>query len=207
MKISLDVTRLNRAVKNTRQALNTMKEKNEKLTKNFVKNAEENLRYIAVTEIDKFYEDYEPHSYDRTFDLYNAYRISVTPEEWRIDFDSSFMQEWHRVDEQDPEYIFENSFMRGWHGGAISGMGHPNPGIPYWRLPNKKIETATGGYIKTFSETSPWVFSLMSPSPYKQIARKSNLYMKIETEKYKITYNENIDKFLRQAKWNLERIK
>lgn len=207
MRIELDINRLEKAVRNTKKALDEMKNKNEKLTKNFVKTATENLNYIAVSAIDKFYEDYEPHSYDRTFDLYNTYRIKVTEDEWNIDFDPSWMENWHRVDDEDPEYIFENSFIHGWHGGAIAGMGHPNPGTPYWRLRNISIPTATGGEIKAFSSTSPWVPSLMSPSPYKEIVRKSNLYMRLETSKYYETYNENINKFLRQAKWNLERIR
>lgn len=208
MRVELDISRLKKSVQRTRDALALMQEKNEKCTKQFITEATDNLNYIARSAIDKFYEDYEPNSYDRTFDLYNTYKIKVTADDWTIDFDSDFMEGMHRVDNQDPEYIFENSFIRGWHGGAISGAGHPNPGTPYWRFPDVIMQTRDYGTFLTFSENSPWFSpSLKSPSPYKEIVRKSNLYMKLETAKYHAEINENLEKFRRQMIWNLERIR
>ena len=206
MKLELDIKRLRKEVKRTRNSLKDLEEQNKKLTQKFVKEAKENLSYIASTAIDKFYEDYEPHFYSRTYDLYNTYRIKVDENEWSIDFDSSWMENWHRVDAQDPEYIFENSFIHGWHGGAISGEGHPNPGVPHWRIPDV-IVTDGEGLRAVFSDQSRWVPSLMSPSPYKEIVRKSNLYMKLETEKYHAMYNQNVEKFQRQMSRNLGRIR
>lgn len=208
MRIELDTKKLKRAIERSKNDIQSMKTKNEKLTTKFISKATDNLKYIASTSIDKFYEDYEPHFYQRTYDLYNTYRISVTEDEWKIDFDSSWMMNWHRVDEQDPEYIFENSFIRGWHGGALSGEGHPNPGVPYWRKPDVFVPTATGGSLLMFSHQSPWLSpALKSPSPYEEIVRKSNLYMELEIAKYHESYNENLDEMQRKVIRNLERIR
>lgn len=214
MQIELDISRLNKAVRNSKKALEDMKDKNEKLTKKFIREATENLNYISSSAIDKFYEDYIPNIYERTYDLYNTYKVTVTEDDWNIDFDPSFMKEWHRVDDQDPTYIFENSFIRGWHGGAISGEGHPNPGTPYWREPeptNKMAQRGDSmvflGVLWIFTKESRWMPSLMSPSPYKEIVRKSKLYMDLETAKYHAAFNQNIEKFQKQVRWNLERIR
>lgn len=208
MRIELDIGNLKENVAKTRKALEKMKVKNDKLTKSFISESSEELNYIAKSAIDKFYESYEPLMYERTYDLYHTYRITVTENEWSIDFDPSFMEEWHRVDAKDPTYIFENSFIRGWHGGAISGEGHPNPGVPYWREPINFIEGAFGGKLWYFTQDSPWHSpSLMSPSPYKEIVRKSNVYMKVKIARYHSEYNANVDKFRQQMIRNLERIR
>lgn len=207
MRIELDISRVKKSVEKMRKAEQVLQETNQKLTNKFITQATENLNYIARTAIDKFYEDYEPHWYNRTYDLYNMYRVKVTEDEWSVDFDSTWSETWHRVDAQDPEYIFENSLVRGWHGGAISGEGHPNPGTPYWRLPDDFLPLDEDWILPLFSQSSPWVFALRSPSPYEEIVRKSNVYMRLETAKYYQTYNDNIDKFYRSAKYHLERIK
>ena len=205
MQLELDLKRLRKSVQQTRTAMDNMKKENDKLTEKFIRKAKENLKYIATTAIDKFYEDYEPHFYERTWELYNTYKITVTEDDWSIDFDSSWMGDTHRAE---PEFIFENSFIRGWHGGGTSGDDHPEPGVPYWRWPDVTIYTEYGGKIKAFSHESPWFTpALRSPSPYKEIVRKSNLYMDLEIAKYYEAYNRNVDKFQRQARWNLERIK
>ena len=102
MKIELDTTRLKKAVEQTRKSLDLTEEKNNKLTKKFISKATDNLKYIASSAIDKFYEDYEPHFYDRTYDLYNMYRVTVTEDEWHIDFDPAWSESWHRVDSKTP---------------------------------------------------------------------------------------------------------
>lgn len=205
MKLELNLKELKQSVRKSRIALENMQTENDKLTAKFIRKATDNLKYIAVTSIDKFYEDYEPHFYERTWELYNAYKVTVTEDSWSVDFNPEWIGDTHRVD---PEFIFENSFIQGWHGGGTDGDDHPEPGVPYWRWPDVTITTAYGGQIRAFSHNSPWFTpALKSPSPYKEIVRKSNLYMDLELAKYYEEYNKNVDKFQKQIVRNLERIR
>ena len=80
----------------------------------------------------KFYGMYSPLYYRRRYSLHKMARFVVSGEPFLIELGGEFSGMGHRVSE---EYIYENSFKRGYHGGAISGPGHPSPGVPLWRVP------------------------------------------------------------------------
>lgn len=112
------------AINNVKKA----KVKIEEMNKRYPKKYKEELEMIGDDVITQWYSTYDPIFYNRSGDLYDAFRVNLDGVNYRVDFDSSLMD--------GNEYIFENSFMKGYHGGAISGDGHPNPGIPYWRTPH-----------------------------------------------------------------------
>ena len=110
---------------------NLNNEKQKIISKNLeiMKNDFESMidNYITI-----FYDSYNPRFYNRYGDLYNVYKITINKNNYSIDFDSSYMMYDHRVSN---EYIYQNSFINGYHGGAISGIGHPDVGTPYYRKP------------------------------------------------------------------------
>ena len=96
------------------------------------------LGIIFSTSIDKYYKT--PHRYyKRTHSLYTAYRIENAGTHITAVANSSKISKGHRVDEVDPDYIFNHMFGEGYHGGATSGppdkFGHPFPGPMALRTP------------------------------------------------------------------------
>lgn len=97
------------------------------------------LDYICRTVIDDFYSDYMPNKrtgvdpvyYNRTYDLYNVYKINVDLDKWEVEFSPSFM---HFNHHQGNDYVYEIAFVQGYHGGSY-GKDTPIPRTPYYRGP------------------------------------------------------------------------
>lgn len=129
----------------------------------YSKKAAKDLNKIARLEVWKWYNTYTPKYYNRKRTLYYAFDITGKNGIIKIHFGAEKMYSAHFVDRISSDYIFENSFMRGYHGGAISGLEHPNPGIPYWRTPYPIYEN--------------WSFpAARDTSPYDKIIKEIRKY-------------------------------
>lgn len=123
----------------------------DELLNKYKKKTEEYFEYIAESAVDDFYGGYNPgssyvkkvkmgknkkgikrqkHAYDRTGDLYNAYKVVVNDDEWAIYFGPEFMQHNHH---QSNEIIYNVAFEYGYHGG--SGQTVSDSKAPWWRTP------------------------------------------------------------------------
>ena len=153
------------------------------------------LDQICRMIIDDFYADYEPGSltgqsgYQRTGDMYNVYKISLSDKEWRVDYNASYM-EYHPA--ETAEIIFANSFERGWHGGAYKGENHPDPGKSYWKMPPD--------FHLWWPEPAP----RRVPSPYVAMYKAVRQFMKELDVKYE---NEIIEPFKKICKGVEERVR
>ena len=85
------------------------------------------LETIGEAVITQWYDTYDPIFYNRIGRLYKMYNIRLTDDQCIGDFNFPLIG----VD----EIIYYNSFVMGAHGGARDGVGHPSPGLPYWRKP------------------------------------------------------------------------
>lgn len=112
------------------------------------------LSEIAEDAIDNFYEYkakvYEEKYNNRKGDLYNAYRINATDDDWSIDLGPEFMQHKHH---QSNEFIYENSFVHGYHGGSIGEDDYVEVTEPFYRGPYGKWTYWT--YPAAQDEVSP----------------------------------------------------
>lgn len=100
----------------------------------FMAEWERRVREIFKETVDAFYDDYNPYLYSRRGRLYRLLFIEDVgstsktmgfhPEE--IPFRDGYAGE---------DGLYDQTFRKGWHGGAASGLGHPDPGTPYWRVP------------------------------------------------------------------------
>lgn len=112
----------------------------------------EDINYIFETCIDKYYADYSPKFYKRTYAIKDIYKIkkSGTCIEWDVGAD--VMPSTHRVSNK---YINDYMFELGFHGGAKSGKDHPSVGMPWYR-------------------TKPPVFTVNGEKPYMQWSKYSS---------------------------------
>lgn len=117
------------ALKTFKQAFLSIEDK---LNSKYNKKVGSQLRVIAKSAVDKFYESYEPHIYKRGEGLYTAFKVIANDEEWTLKTGPEFMKRDYKAGK---EYVYINSFEQGFHGGAIDGPKHPDPGTPYWRKP------------------------------------------------------------------------
>lgn len=97
-----------------------------KLSKYYKTRVHNGLDSIAKTAVEDFYGSYNERVYDRKNDLKNAYKITVTDDEWNIEVGSEFMKEKHH---QENDLIYWLSMKVGVHG------GFPHDGDFYWRVP------------------------------------------------------------------------
>lgn len=117
-----------------------------KLAEKYSEDLNDELRMIAIRAIDGFYADYKPRMYERYGDLYNTYKIDVNVENYSVVYDVDFSPEYMKYHAENRDYIYEICFMEGWHGGAVSGEGHPDPGVPWWRLTFEQDKYSDGWY-------------------------------------------------------------
>lgn len=103
-----------------------------KIDEVYPKRYQRELDDIGKTIVADWYKSYDPVFYRRHQSLKHAYRVVLNGTDYEVQFGPELMTESHDVSN---EYIYENSFIEGYHGGAREGVGHPNPGIPYWRAP------------------------------------------------------------------------
>lgn len=105
----------------------------DRVNKKYNKLVHTGLRKIARSAIAEFYHDYSPRIYDRHGDLYNAFEIIATDEQWGILLGYEFMKyTHHNGGEKGPvpnDYIYFLTMKEGSHGGA------PHNGDYYWRRP------------------------------------------------------------------------
>ena len=122
----------------------------DELNKKYAKMMIRDIEHIIRTEVDAFYGDYEPNSYDRYGSLYDIYDINIDAERHRmsIDVDYQYMKEVisDRQRRLSNAMIFHNAMELGWHGGAIPKDQNARtvygnkvmPDTPYWRTPDHK---------------------------------------------------------------------
>lgn len=120
-----------------------------------------NLELIADNAVDDYYQDYNPHVYDRLEDLYHTYKVIITDDERKIDLSPSYMHGGHRVSN---DYIFYTMFVKGYHGGA-SVVNKYDGYDYYWRTP-------VGIYSDWYSTPAP-----KSKSVYDKIKRETDKYI------------------------------
>lgn len=167
---------------------------------------EKDLKKICRLGVKNFYDGYYPKYYNRTYDLYHAYKVVVDLDgecDWEVIYSHEFMKKKHGmrngVSTVGNDYIFQNSFMEGVHGGAkkissekaVIWGEHPEPGIPYWREYHpSQIED---GEI-------PWEFwgqpaAATYPSPYTYIEEKAQEYINKSQKMYTETIDDLYDEF------------
>ncbi len=136
-------------------------EKSNEIMFHYMKKGKGDIEYIARSVIDRFYEDYDPHKYNRWGDLYNVFKVTINQKVWKIDYSPKYMQYPHNVSN---EYIYTWSFIMGYHGGAFDGPNHPQFGTPYYR---------------TFPSYRDWSYPAerASFSPYAEIEERVKSYL------------------------------
>lgn len=134
-----------------RDAIKEIKDNQQKIKKDILSivqdQVEKDLKTICDSYIKEFYDSYKPNRYSRKHTLYNVYKIYKTHSGIGYSFSADNMgDEVHRASN---EYIYNLAFERGYHGGAdhindvensIFHQEHPQPGVPYWRIPNPGSE-------------------------------------------------------------------
>lgn len=109
----------------------------------------EDISEIFDACIAKYYSDYTPRYYSRTYSLYKVYKLQIKGSWIRWEFNPNFIPKVHRVDSIDPDYIYNWMFEKGYHGGAVGGEGHPHPGSPWYRTPPPLRNQASGKHHTT----------------------------------------------------------
>lgn len=127
---------IKRLVENRNNAASFLDSVNKKIEKRF----EKDVNKVIKRAINDFYRTFKPDYYKRKYSLRSMYKLTIKDGEYTIDYSHKYTDKTHRASN---EYIFNLVFVKGWHGGA-PGIAdhkveqwreHPNPGIPYWRLP------------------------------------------------------------------------
>ena len=134
-----DILAALRAVEKLEKKLNDMNKK-------YPLKYKEELERIGDHVITDWYSTYEPIFYNRRGSLYNAFRVNLNGTDYSVEFDYNLLG-----GDKVNELIFENSFIRGYHGGAADGVGHPNPGVPYWRTPYPLLTNWGRPALRSFS--------------------------------------------------------
>lgn len=136
----------------------------------FEKTVVNDITTIVTNAVSLYYKSYSPKRYIRYGSLYDAYNITIKNNTLILELGSEFMPKVHRVDEKDPDYIYQVMFKGGWHGGATSGIfygnPHPNPGTPWW------VDGVSHNWMKK-AERMP-----AQSSPYSIIEENFNNYKK-----------------------------
>lgn len=122
--------------------------------------------------IAKYYADYTPRYYSRTYSLYKVYRLQIKGSWIRWEFSPNFIPKVHRVDNVDPDYIYNWMFEKGYHGGAVGGEKHPHPGSPWYRTPPPSHTND----IKPYSQWSARMAEYSMVSPSKRIENEIKNY-------------------------------
>ena len=86
----------------------------------------QDIKRIAKQEVERFYEDYSPSMYERTWSLYGIYDDNVLlydDGEVYVDVrNPDIIPKTHRADRMvGDDFIYEHVFIGGWHGGAPIG--------------------------------------------------------------------------------------
>ena len=136
--------------RNIVRAINSVKsakKKLEKMNRVYPERYKDELEDVGKFVTAKWYASYDRLFYRPIESLFDAFRVNLDGTDYSVEFDSSFMD----TGRDNDDYIFENSFMQGYHGGAVSGPGHPSPGIPYWRTPYPALTFWGRPALRSFS--------------------------------------------------------
>lgn len=167
-----------------------------KLRDKYNKIVERDLKYMARSAVDIFYEKY-PTEYDRYGDLYNAFKVTATDTEWSIEFSPEFMKHEHH---QSNEIIYNNAFVLGYHGGSWGKSDYfgfrPPSGVPYYRGP--------GG-------ESGWVYwtrpAVRTTSPLEMIrSMDPQGYINKKAQNMIIEFDDILQPYVSKIKRNLSKI-
>lgn len=150
----------------------------EKISDKYEKLLRDELNYIAESTVDRFYEDYDPSSYQRYGDIYNTYKITVTRDEYEVNCEIDYGYQYMKHHGDLNSYLFDIVFEKGWHGGADNGFMHPEPGVPWY---------------KDLPEGYDWLRrAARSDSPYEEMDYKIAEYI----EKWNKQFRNEINRFL-----------
>ena len=148
----------------------------------FLKKVEDNVRKIFDDAITAFYHDYLPNVYDRQYDMYKLLVVDDSDQDKiAFEFRPEELEFNNRYNGEDG--LYDQVFRKGWHGGADKGdytsvyrsfssdsgdmvvsTPHPNPGVPYWRVPVP--------YYTYWGRPA----EIMSPSPLELIQKNIKQY-------------------------------
>ena len=123
------------------------------VNRTFLQIIDQKIKDIHKESVDKFYSSYSPYIYERDHSLYKILELDLSDSELRGEFNPNKMTGFR--DGYHGEYgLYDYVFRKGWHGGADHGdtttvtgfdgdfsyemkihTPHPNPGVPYWRVP------------------------------------------------------------------------
>lgn len=105
----------------------------------------DDLDYIFVSCIDRFYADYNPTFYRREGSLYSTYKLTQKNGIVSWNFGAQYMpQAYKHSHRASNQYIYDQMFLKGYHGGAhtiaedkVEEWGeHPDDGTPWYRTPH-----------------------------------------------------------------------
>lgn len=126
---------------------------------------EARIKEIFKEEIARFYGDYTPIVYERGYSMFHLLKTKVTkkPAALKIWFDPSEMSSFRDSELSGDALqhgLYNQVFRKGWHGGAdkISSDKeekygrHPEPGVPYWRIPVPYYHVGWGQRAKVADE-------------------------------------------------------
>lgn len=135
------------------------------------------MERIGREAVDNYYDDYSERTmYDPLGSLYSAYKIKNKDGDIIIEYDSSYLNGEHRVDNS---YIYQYMFEQGYHGGANFGG---NMKIPVG-MPAKPYNGTTGSPWNNNFVQHKWMDAYQSPiSPKEEIDEKVEEYYENELE-------------------------
>lgn len=73
--------------------------------------------------INKFYSDYDPFSYKRTYGMKNLFMPSMKPTKRGYIVEFTYSVDYLTTEHKSDEAVFDGSFINGWHGGKYA-WGH-----------------------------------------------------------------------------------
>ena len=167
------IREINSAIRNVKKALRDI----EKINNKYPNIYRDEIKLVADSVIDMWYDSYDPIFYDRYGQLFKAYSIVLKKGTCNVYFGSNQMKS---VYNQSKNWIYKNSFIGGYHGGSRHN------GVPYWRTPYP--------FFTDWGEPAVFTFS-----PYERMVTEINNTIKeIDTQKNEEVslIIEKVDKYL-----------
>lgn len=150
--------------------------------KEFGEYQQNKIRQIFNEAVDRFYSSYTPHSYVRTYGLYNVLDLKLNDKGTVNAEDPAYMDLFNPDKlhtDRNGNSLFNKVFIEGYHGGAenVSGTksdiwgAHPSPGNPYYRAPG--WVKYPGERKKKWHKYGKWGRSaVQTTSPYEIFSRE-----------------------------------
>lgn len=186
----------------------------EKLIQKYLKKMERDIKQIIRLEIDTFYADYDPHMYNRSGSLYDAFEVKINIEKFTIsiDVDYIYMKDVsNKFRKADNKLIFHNSIELGWHGGAIPSDQNANTvfgtpiikNTPYYRSLKRDINSSDEKSKWKGIHFDGWLRPaeiMDGDSPIERINNELDKYIIKQKENVKKELNDNVVKFQKKIR-------